>query len=162
MDEQKGGKQTGLKIFKVDEQKGSKQTDPLTNTFMYRLSLDSSLPDFLFYLNWNASDITQSIPKEKSHLHVLWRWQHKKDRDGEARRSKDKAGMESSKGPGGPGPPPWFWLDNSKCLVGPSHFWPGALTVQRTAVSTKPILCTKWPNFTMLFYYVKMPGSSSP
>ena len=35
-------------------------------------------------------------------------------------------------------------------------------TVQRTAVSTKPTLCTKWPKFTMLFYYVKLPGSSSP
>ena len=34
-------------------------------------------------------------------------------------------------------------------------------TVQRIAVLPKPILCTKWPKFTMLFYYVKMLGSSS-
>ena len=35
-------------------------------------------------------------------------------------------------------------------------------TVQRTAVSTKLVLCTKRPNFTMLFFYIKMPASTSP
>ena len=36
------------------------------------------------------------------------------------------------------------------------------LTVQRTSVRTKLVLCTKWRIYTMLFYYVKMPASSSP
>ena len=36
------------------------------------------------------------------------------------------------------------------------------LTVPTTPVLTNPVLCTKWPNLTMLFYYVKMPASSSP
>ena len=35
-------------------------------------------------------------------------------------------------------------------------------TVQRTSVQTKLVLCTIWPIYTMLFYYVKMPASSSP
>ena len=36
------------------------------------------------------------------------------------------------------------------------------ITVQRTAVSTNLIVFTKRSNFTMLFYHVKMLGSSSP
>ena len=35
-------------------------------------------------------------------------------------------------------------------------------TVRRTSVGTKLVLCTKCPIYTMLFYYVKMPASSSP
>ena len=35
-------------------------------------------------------------------------------------------------------------------------------TVQRSSVQTKLVLCTKWPICTMLFYYGKMPESSSP
>ena len=35
-------------------------------------------------------------------------------------------------------------------------------TVAEISVWTNPILCTKSPNFTMLFYYIKMRTSSSP
>ena len=35
-------------------------------------------------------------------------------------------------------------------------------TVQRIAVLPKPVLCTKWPNLTVLSYYIKRPASSSP
>ena len=35
-------------------------------------------------------------------------------------------------------------------------------TVVAISVWTNPILCTKSPNFTMLFYYIKMQTSSSP
>ena len=35
-------------------------------------------------------------------------------------------------------------------------------TVAAISVWTNPILCTKSPNFTMLFYYIKMQTSSSP
>ena len=35
-------------------------------------------------------------------------------------------------------------------------------TVQRTPVSTKPFLCTKRPNLTLLFYYIKVPAHSCP
>ena len=38
----------------------------------------------------------------------------------------------------------------------------GLHTVQRIAVLPKPVLCTKEPNLTMLFYYIKIPASSSP
>ena len=31
------------------------------------------------------------------------------------------SGMESHKGPGGPIPPPYFWLDISRCMVAPHH-----------------------------------------
>ena len=31
-----------------------------------------------------------------------------------------------------------------------------------TSVLSKPILCTKPPNFTMPFYYVKVPACSCP
>ena len=34
-------------------------------------------------------------------------------------------------------------------------------TVMGTSVLTKPILCTKWPNFTMPFYYIKVPKSKN-
>ena len=34
-------------------------------------------------------------------------------------------------------------------------------TVIGTSVLTKPILCYKWPNFTMPFYYVKVPKSKN-
>ena len=33
--------------------------------------------------------------------------------------------------------------------------------MQRIAVLPKPVLCTKRPNLTVLFYYVKRPASSS-
>ena len=35
-------------------------------------------------------------------------------------------------------------------------------TVPASSVATKPILCTESPNYTMLFYYIKMRTSSSP
>ena len=35
-------------------------------------------------------------------------------------------------------------------------------TVSASSVATKPILCTKSPNYTILFYYIKMRTSSSP
>ena len=35
-------------------------------------------------------------------------------------------------------------------------------TVAAISVWTNPILCTKSPKFTMLFYYIKMQTSSSP
>ena len=35
-------------------------------------------------------------------------------------------------------------------------------TVERTAVWTKLVLCTKQLNFTMLFYYIKVQAYSSP
>ena len=35
-------------------------------------------------------------------------------------------------------------------------------TVPASSVATKPILCTESPNYTMLFYYIKMQTSSSP
>ena len=35
-------------------------------------------------------------------------------------------------------------------------------TVQRTPVSTKPFLCTKRPNLTLLFYYIKVLAHSHP
>ena len=35
-------------------------------------------------------------------------------------------------------------------------------TVVPTSVGTKPILCTKSPKLTLLFYYIKMQTSSSP
>ena len=34
-------------------------------------------------------------------------------------------------------------------------------TVPTTPVWTKPALFTNWPNFTMLFYYIKLPPQSS-
>ena len=38
----------------------------------------------------------------------------------------------------------------------------GKTTVPASSVATKPILCTESPNYTMLFYYIKMRTSSSP
>ena len=35
-------------------------------------------------------------------------------------------------------------------------------TVLCISVENKPVLCTKWPKFTMLFYYIKTPAHSSP
>ena len=35
-------------------------------------------------------------------------------------------------------------------------------TVATSSVLKKPVLCTKWLNFTMLFYYLKVPAPSSP
>ena len=35
-------------------------------------------------------------------------------------------------------------------------------TVPTSSVATKPILCTESPNYTMLFYYIKMRTSFSP
>ena len=48
-----------------------------------------------------------------------------------------------------------------------SFFYPFQLysslsTVIYTSVLTKPFLCTKRPKLTMLFYYIKKPGCSSP
>ena len=34
--------------------------------------------------------------------------------------------------------------------------------VPTTPVWTKPVLCTNWPKFTMLFYYLKVPPHFSP
>ena len=39
-----------------------------------------------------------------------------------------------------------------------SHF---KATVIGTSVLTESILCYKWPNFTMPFYYVKVPKSKN-
>ena len=36
------------------------------------------------------------------------------------------------------------------------------LTVATTSVLTKPVLCTKQPKITMLFYHIKVPACSSP
>ena len=41
------------------------------------------------------------------------------------------------------------------------QFWFIVSTVAAISVWTNPILCTKSPNFTMLFYYIKMQTSSS-
>ena len=38
---------------------------------------------------------------------------------------------------------------------------PVQYTVMGTSVLSKPILCTKRPNFTMPFYHVKVPKSKS-
>ena len=35
-------------------------------------------------------------------------------------------------------------------------------TVHTTPVWTKPVLCTNWPKFTMLFYYLKVSPHFSP
>ena len=51
---------------------------------------------------------------------------------------------------------PYELRNPSMELVGPPP------TVQRTPVSTKPFLCTKWPNLTLLFYYIKVPAHSHP
>ena len=47
---------------------------------------------------------------------------------------------------------------NRQCLL---NKWVERNTVPTTPVLTKPILCTKWPNFTMPFYYVKVPESKN-
>ena len=60
-----------------------------------------------------------------------------------------------------------FWADGriTKLRTTDRQTWKLKLyfrsTVPTTPVLTKPILCTKWPNFTMPFYYVKVPESKN-
>ena len=53
-------------------------------------------------------------------------------------------------------------LDRPRGELSLDHMTIKAYTVQRTSVQTKLVLCTKMPIYTMLFYYIKMPASSSP
>ena len=52
------------------------------------------------------------------------------------------------------------WVENvvSKIVSKPVELqW-----IDKTPNSTKPVLCTKQPKFTVLFYHKKVPATSSP